>query len=514
MIATRQLISATKDSTVLVIATVDSGGGAGVSADCLTIHDLGAFPQPVTCAVTAQSLKQVAMAESLSDEMTKRSMDLILSDWEHKAGAIKIGFIPGQSTLNLILEYLENHFADVPVVWDPVLTATAGKMDSADLKAVLPKILKNTTVFTPNLPEALELSGFSKADLQEQGVEALGRFFLNQGADAVIIKGGHRSEAKSADDVLVTSDATAILSYKKQDGDGAHGGGCALSSALAALLAQDYMIEDAAVLAKAYVTRGILEPVRLMAGHFRPPLGHRGFPCDLKFMPKVKEQGFAPAQDTAFLPCPHRMGLYPVVDSVELIEKLLHYGVRTLQLRVKDKDDPLLFEKIKKAVALGKEYRARVFIDDHYELAIKAGAYGVHLGMEDLKTADLDAIKKAGLRLGVSTHGIYELLKARDLLPSYIALGHIFPTGTKKMKSRPQGLKRLAYQVKLLGGSVPVVAIAGIKLDNVQGVLDAGAGSVAVVTALTQSQNLHEETLKWLSLCGSGEDEGGYEALS
>lgn len=507
-------MTAVKDSTVLVIATIDSGGGAGVSADCLTVHDLGAFPQPVVCAVTAQSLKQVAMVESLSDKMTKKSLDLILNDWEHKVGAIKIGFIPGQSTLDLILEYLENHFTGVPVVWDPVLTATAGKMDSADLKAVLPKILKNTTVFTPNLPEALELSGFTEDDLKEQGIEAVGRFFLNQGADAVIIKGGHRSDASSADDVLVTQDAVAVLSYPKKEGDGAHGGGCALSSAMAALLAQDYMIEDAAVLAKSYVTAGILKPVSLMEGHFRPPLGHTGFPSDLTLMPKVAEQGFAPAQETPFLPCPMKMGLYPVVDSVELIEKLLQYGVRTLQLRIKDKDDPLLFEKIKQAVALGKEYRARVFIDDHYELAIKAGAYGVHLGMEDLKTADLDVIKKAGLRLGVSTHGIYGLLKALALKPSYIALGHIFPTGTKKMKSRPQGVERLRYQVRLLGDSVPTVAIAGIKLNNVQGVLDSGVGSVAVVTALTQSADLHSETLKWLALCSSGGNEAGDEALS
>ena len=223
-------------------------------------------------------------------------------------------------------------------------------------------------------------------------------------------------------------------------------------------------------------------------------------------MPHVFEEGF-PEEAGPFASCPLNMGLYPVVGDVETLQWLLALGVRTAQLRIKDANDPLLFEKIKRAVFLGNTYKARIFIDDHYELAIKANAYGVHLGMEDLKIADLNKIKEANLRLGVSTHGMYELLKAVQLKPSYIALGHIFETQTKKMKSKAQGVKRLKDEVELLDKSYPTVAIAGIKLSNLEGVLASGVGSVAVVTAITQDKDPYLATQKWLTLCGNGGDE-------
>lgn len=97
-------------------------------------------------------------------------------------------------------------------------------------------------------------------------------------------------------------------------------------------------------------------------------------------------------------------------------------------------------------------------------MAIEAGAYGVHLGQEDLLTADLGRISKAGLRLGVSTHGWYELSKAIALRPSYIALGHIFDTKTKKMKSKAQGIDRLRLFAGAVG-DIPTVAIGGSPAD-------------------------------------------------
>lgn len=112
-----------------------------------------------------------------------------------------------------------------------------------------------------------------------------------------------------------------------------------------------------------------------------------------------------------FPTCPLKLGLYPVVDSVDWIKRLVKDGVRTIQLRIKDKCDPKLFEKISEAVEFCDANKVRLFIDDHYELAIKAHAYGVHLGMEDLRDADIEKIRQAGLRLGVSTHGSYEMLK-------------------------------------------------------------------------------------------------------
>lgn len=491
---------------VLIIATVDSGGGAGITADCLTVHDMGAFPLPCTVAVTAQSLKRVAAVESLSSDMTKTALNLALHDWPEKPSAVKVGFIPSDKVLKEVLTFLETELQGVPVIWDPVLTATAGRMDSADLKAVLPRLLKVTEIFTPNLPEALELMDFSREDLEREGIETLGRRFIALGAKAVMIKGGHVEGRDECTDVLITAEKTLTFSYRKKAGEGAHGGGCALSSALAALRARGYALEDAAVLAKAYVTEGIFKPEGIDS-HERPPLGHHGFPRTLDCMPAVGDFTFPRPRREAFPPCPLNMGLYPVVGDVDTLEWLLAMGVRTAQLRIKDKLDPQLSDKIKRAVFLGRSYHARVFIDDHYELAMRHHAYGVHLGMEDVREADLNAIAASGLRLGLSTHGMCELLQALSLRPSYVALGHIFETQTKKMKSPAQGVRRLKDEVELIAGRVPTVAIAGIKLDNLDGVLQSGVGSVAVVTAITKAPDPYAACQEWLRRVGNGGDE-------
>ncbi len=188
----------------------------------------------------------------------------------------------------------------------------------------------------------------------------------------------------------------------------------------------------------------------------------------------------------AFPATEHKLGLYPVVDSIEWIERLLQAGVRTIQLRIKDKRDEVVESDVIQAIALGRHYQARLFINDYWRLAVKHRAYGVHLGQEDLDVADLAAIRQAGLRLGLSTHDDAEMDRALAFHPSYIALGHIFPTQTKVVPSAPQGLADMKRQVARIPG-YPTVAIGGISIDRVPAVLECGVGSVAVVSAITQA---------------------------
>ena len=190
---------------------------------------------------------------------------------------------------------------------------------------------------------------------------------------------------------------------------------------------------------------------------------------------------------------PFRLGLYPVVDSVVWIERLLKAGVRTLQLRIKDKRDSDVEDDVIAAIALGRQYHARLFINDYWQLAIKHQAYGVHLGQEDLETTDLSAIRNAGLRLGVSTHDDMEIDVALAARPSYIALGHVFPTQTKQMPSAPQGLEQLARHIQRLE-DYPTVAIGGISLERAPAVLGTGVGSIAVVSAITQAADWQQAT--------------------
>ncbi|EOZ7963025.1 thiamine phosphate synthase [Cronobacter sakazakii] len=206
-----------------------------------------------------------------------------------------------------------------------------------------------------------------------------------------------------------------------------------------------------------------------------------------------------------FAPVPRRLGLYPVVDSVEWVTRLLDAGVRTVQLRIKDKTEAEAEADVAAAIALGQRYHARLFINDYWRLAIKHQAYGVHLGQEDLQTVDPDAIRRAGLRLGVSTHDDMEIDVALAVRPSYIALGHVFPTQTKQMPSAPQGLAQLAAHVKRLG-DYPTVAIGGISLERAPAVLETGVGSIAVVSAITQAPDWRGATQRLLELAGVGDE--------
>jgi thiamine-phosphate pyrophosphorylase len=206
-----------------------------------------------------------------------------------------------------------------------------------------------------------------------------------------------------------------------------------------------------------------------------------------------------------FPPVPLRLGLYPVVDSVTWIERLLEAGVRTIQLRIKEKRDEEVEADVIAAIQLGRRYRARLFINDYWQLAIKHQAYGVHLGQEDLETTDLNAIREAGLRLGVSTHDDMEIDVALAVKPSYIALGHVFPTQTKQMPSAPQGLVQLASHITRLN-DYPTVAIGGISLERAPGVLATGVGSIAVVSAITQAADWQLATAQLLEMAGAGDE--------
>ena len=206
-----------------------------------------------------------------------------------------------------------------------------------------------------------------------------------------------------------------------------------------------------------------------------------------------------------FPPVPFRLGLYPVVDSVQWIERLLDAGVRTLQLRIKDQRDEEVEADVVAAIALGRRYNARLFINDYWRLAIKHQAYGVHLGQEDLQATDLHAIRAARLRLGVSTHDDMEIDVALAARPSYIALGHVFPTQTKQMPSAPQGLEQLARHVERLA-DYPTVAIGGISLARAPAVIATGVGSIAVVSAITQAADWRLATAQLLEIAGVGDE--------
>ena len=188
-----------------------------------------------------------------------------------------------------------------------------------------------------------------------------------------------------------------------------------------------------------------------------------------------------------FAPIVHPIGFYPVVPTAAWVERLLSWGVRTIQLRAKaaNHTPAELAVEVIAAIAAGKAVPgAQVFINDHWQLAMAADAYGVHLGQEDLDTADIEALRSAGIRLGLSTHTPDELARAKTVQPSYLAIGPIYPTTLKVMPYDAVGLERLTDWAKL-AAPYPVVAIGGISLARLPGVARCGVSGVAVVSAVT-----------------------------
>lgn len=202
--------------------------------------------------------------------------------------------------------------------------------------------------------------------------------------------------------------------------------------------------------------------------------------------------GVAPAPaEACFAPCPQELGLYAVLPSAEWVGRMARAGVPTVQLRFKSTDAQAIAREIQAAVDAVAGTGSRLFINDHWRLAIAAGAYGVHLGQEDLDTltpGEMDTLRASGLRLGLSTHGYAEMLRAQALNPSYLALGAVFPTTLKAMATPPQGSHRLHVYAQLLRHR-PLVAIGGITLADLPTIAASGVGSFAVVRAITDASN-------------------------
>ena len=190
----------------------------------------------------------------------------------------------------------------------------------------------------------------------------------------------------------------------------------------------------------------------------------------------------------AFAECPKHLGLYGVMPDAEWVKRMVDAELPTVQLRLKSEDRSKIRKQVRAAVEAVKESKTLLFINDYWEEAIDAGAYGVHLGQEDLEDANLEEIRVAGLRLGLSTHGYAEMVHADRFCPSYIAMGAVFPTNLKKMATVPQGLGRL-YQYAKLMNNYPLVAIGGIDQESIRTVSKSGVGSVAVVRALTEAKD-------------------------
>ena len=190
--------------------------------------------------------------------------------------------------------------------------------------------------------------------------------------------------------------------------------------------------------------------------------------------------------------------VYPIVDSAAWVARLTGTGARLVQLRVKDSPEAQLRAEIRSARHTCAAAAAQLVVNDHWRLALDERCDFVHLGQSDLDTADLAALRRAGVRLGVSTHDESELERALALRPDYVALGPIYPTLLKVMPWRPQGLERIGEWKRRIG-AIPLVAIGGLTLERLAGVYAAGADVAAVVTDVMRNPHPEVRVRQWLT---------------
>ena len=188
---------------------------------------------------------------------------------------------------------------------------------------------------------------------------------------------------------------------------------------------------------------------------------------------------------------------YPILPDTDWLKRLLPLGLKLVQLRIKDEPPETVRAEIETSIQLCRAHDCQLVVNDYWREAIEAGADFVHLGQEDLASADLASIRRAGMKLGISTHSKRELATALKAEPDYVALGPIYETKLKQMPWPPQGLARVAEWRNKVGR--PLVAIGGITLETVASVLEAGASSAAVITDIVTNLNPEERTRSWIA---------------
>jgi len=464
---------------LLTIAGHDPSHGAGLTADLAAWAAMGLDGASVVTALTVQNSSGVQRVEPVAAATVREALQSVLADGE--PAAVKIGLLGSAAVAREVAAFAAARRC--PVVLDPVLAASNGRAahagDDAEFIKALGEAMRHADVITPNRLEAERLLAGRPVTL-----EALRRL----GRSAVVLKGGHAPDEAASVDWVADGERTASLSCPRLPVS-AHGTGCVYSAVLAGMMSQGWGVFEAAAEAQRRVHAGIAQ-ARPRPG--RPHLQPAPQPGSAH-LPALRwgdgEGGVKAGGPFPALTGP--LGFYPVVPDADWVERLLAWGVRTVQLRIKAGDlaPADLDAEIARAVQAGRRTPgAQVFINDHWESALAHGAYGVHLGQEDIETADLAALRRAGLRLGLSSHTPAEMARVQAVQPSYAAIGPVYPTTLKAMRYDPVGLVRLREWAAWYRPRYPVVAIGGISLARAPQVLACGVDSLAVVSAVTQAE--------------------------
>ncbi len=464
------------------ISGQDSGGGAGLSADQRAADAAEVHLCPVVAALTAQSSVAVESVHPVPPEQLHAQLEALANDLTPRA--IKTGLLGSVANVRVVTQWVDRlrQRGPLALVVDPVLRASTGESfaNVALVEAYRRELLPRATVVTPNRREAAVLLLRHDHDVPDQA-----RALRTLGAEAVCITGGDADEA-TARDYWHSAHAQGWLALPRRPAANTHGTGCTFATALAAALARGFVPADAAVIAKMLTTSGLHADARNPGGGAGPVRPRHGFITDRSLLPTLRDRDLPPFTRSAAEPV---QGLYAITDSADHLASLVAQGVRTAQLRLKraeaEAEGPWqarLLDQVTRSRAAAQAHGATLIVNDHWQQAAALGVNFVHLGQEDLLALNdedrqqLARARSAGLRLGVSSHSLWELARAAAWQPDYIACGPVWPTLTKAMPWRSQGLHNLAWWAAM--SPAPVVAIGGI-LEPLQLADTAAAGATA-----------------------------------
>ena len=480
------------------IAGTDSGGGAGLAADQRAADAFGVHCCTVVAGITAQSTLEVTHIEATPPHVLQAQLDTLAKDMP--PSVIKTGLLGSTDNVRVLARFVDRLREQQPLalVVDPVLAASTGaELANAELRAAYRDLLlPRATVITPNQGEAMALLGEgcpTDIPAQAKALRALG-------CEAVVITGGDAAivsrHASLSLDWLDTPQAQGWLSLPRENTPHNHGTGCTFASALAAALALGWVLADAAVLAKMAATFA-LRNARAVGRGVGPVIARAGFALEPSLLPQLSLD-HTPPPAWATKPRGRDPGVYAIVDSAQRVEAVLRATptVSTLQLRVKRPDGmddaawaEHLNEQVQRSLRAAEAAGATLVVNDHWQMALEAGARALHLGQDDLLAltpadrARLQVARDSGVQLGLSSHSLWELCRAAGQAPDLIACGPVWPTTTKAMPWQPQGLDNLAWWAHM--SPAPVVGIGGILVpEQLREVAATGAAAGCVVRGL------------------------------
>jgi hydroxymethylpyrimidine kinase/phosphomethylpyrimidine kinase/thiamine-phosphate diphosphorylase len=470
----------------LTIAGADPSGGAGIQADLRTFLALGVDGISAITAVTAQNSLGVTSVHPVESDILAAQLNVLLSDMTPTA--TKIGMLGEAAQVNAVSEVLGRQ--RLPnIVLDPVLASSGGVplLDIAGRFLLLTALMPLCALITPNIDEAAALSGMAVTD--EKSMILAGEKLISLGARAVLVKGGHLNTDPS--DWLIQRHQEPIrFPGVRIDTKHTHGTGCLLSSAIAANLAKGKTLADSVASAKVLLSAALALPI--VHGQ------SRGYPNVQRAVV------FRTAEHAERMRKFH--GLYVVTDAglqqgrshLEVARAALAGGAQIIQLRDKSLETQELVRQAKELCALVHDQGKLFIINDRVDIALAADADGVHLGPDDLSPADVRRLLGPDKLVGISTGTIEEAIAAAPNA-SYFGVGAVFGSKTKLNAGAPITPQRIT-EIKSKFPKMPVVAIGGINAGNIRSVIEAGADSAAVVSAVVAAADIEQAARELVDL--------------